>query len=314
MQQISQDEAPGQRFIRSPFVRFKERCIHVLLAATLLSVVLPVVLIVVYLFQQGMHQLSWHFIFQDPLNGMTEGGIRPAILGSLFLVLLTVCFAVPFGVFAAVYLTEYAQQNLLTRSIRLAIVNLAGVPSVVYGLFGLGLFVIALKFGASLLAGACTLAVLVLPMIITASEEALRTVPTSFRDASLALGVSKWQTIWKVVLPTSLPGILTGVILAVGRAAGETAPLMFTCAAFYLPSFLEDIPLGNAHQIATALHDLLAGQIMALPYHLYTVATQVPNASPGIKWGTALVLLMLVLGMNTLAIIIRSILRSARKW
>lgn len=296
---------------RSLLTRITERVIHGLLMLSLLAVVVPVVLIVYFLCQKGLPGLSWSFITEDPRQVMTAGGIRPAMLGSLYLIGLTALIAVPIGVLAAVYLTEYARQNFITRAIRLAIVNLAGVPSVVYGLFGLGLFVYFLGFGTSLLAGACTLAVLVLPLIITASEEALLTVPAAFREASLALGVSKWQTTWRVVLPTALPGILTGIILAVSRAAGETAPLLFTCvAAFFLSPRL---PF-SWQELPTRVHDTLFSQIMALPYHLYYISTQVPKASETIKWATALVLLLLVLGMNLVAIVLRSYLRRARKW
>lgn len=288
----------------SPLMRWKERLQTALLGLSLLAVVIPVLLVVYFLIQKGMPALSWQFLAEDPSGGMTAGGIRSPILGTLYLVLFTIVLAVPVGVLAAVYLTEYARQNILTRAIRLAIVNLAGVPSVVYGLFGLGLFVnIVFKHAESstcLFAGACTLAVLVLPLIITASEEALRTVPASFREASLALGASKWQTIWQVVLPNALPGILTGIILSVGRAAGETAPILFTCVAFYLP-LMDKWP--NLFQ-----------PIMALPYHLFTIATQVPGAPEKIKWGTALVLLCLVLGMSLIAILLRAQLRRGRKW
>jgi len=205
--------------------------------------------------------------------------------------------AVPLGVLAAVYLWEYAQGGAFVRLVRLAIANLAGVPSVVYGLFGLGLFVLLLNFTQSLAAGCCTLALLVLPMVITASEEALRTVPDGLRHASLALGGSKWQTVRRVVLPNALPGIITGVVLSVGRCAGETAPILFTCAAFYMP----ELP-----------HSIL-DQVMALPYHVYALATQVPGAPPELKWGTALVLLGLVMAVNTTAIIWRARLRRRRR-
>jgi phosphate transport system permease protein len=311
------DERPREQRVpritqtRTPMARIRERVIHGVLMLSLLAVVIPVVLIVYFLIMKGLPGLSWDFVTLEPKNGMTAGGIRPAILGSLYLILLTALFAVPIGVLAAVYLTEYARQNIITRSIRLAIVNLAGVPSVVYGLFGLGLFVYFLGFGTSLLAGACTLAVLVLPLIITASEEALLTVPMAFREASLALGVSKWQTIWRVVLPTAMPGILTGIILAVSRAAGETAPLLFTCVAFFLFSPHQPFSL---QALPGQIHDTLFSQVMALPYHLYAIATQVPKAPESIKWGTALVLLGLVLGLNLIAIVLRSYLRRSRKW
>jgi phosphate transport system permease protein len=293
------------------WVRIKERLIVGLLGLSLLAVVLPVVLIVYFLVREGLPFLSWSFITQDPMHRMTAGGIRTPILGTLYLVTLTTLIAVPIGVLAAVYLTEYARQHALTRAIRLAIVNLAGVPSIVYGLFGLGLFVYFLHFGTSLLAGAFTLAILVLPIIITASEEALRTVPGAFRDASLALGVSKWQTIRRVVLPNALPGILTGIILAIARAAGETAPLLFTCVAFYLYAPHEPLRWANLPRV---LHDTLFGQIMALPYHLFTLAVNVPGAPPGLQWASALVLLLLVLGMTAVAMVLRGFLRRNRRW
>jgi phosphate transport system permease protein len=229
---------------------------------------------------------------------MREGGILPAIVGTLCLVVAAVVFAVPFGVFAAIYLNEYAAENLLTRLVRLAIINLAGVPSVVYGLFGMGLFVIFLKFGASILAGGLTLAVMNLPVIITASKEALDAVPQSFREASLSLGVSKWQTIRHIVLPNAIPGILTGIILEVSRAAGETAPILFTVAAFYLPGLPESI----------------FSQVMALPTHLYAISTQIPNIGLETRYGTALVLLALVFGVNSFGIVLRARLRLRRKW
>ena len=233
-----------------------------------------------------------------PSQGMRAGGIFPALVGTLELVGLTVLFALPMGVASAIYLTEYARENLLTRIIRLAIVNLSGVPSVVYGLFGLGLFVIFCKFGTSLLAGALTLAIMILPVIITASEEALRSVPKSFREVSLSLGTSRWQTIRHAVLPFAIPGIMTGTILGVGRAAGETAPILFTVAAFYLP------------RLPKSIFD----QAMALPYHLYVITTQVPNIPAKYRYGTALVLLLLVLSMNILAVVLRARFRRRRQW
>ncbi len=276
----------------------KQKFIFALLSLSMIFVVLPVLAVVYLLVARGLPAINWTFISQPPANMMREGGILPAIVGTVYLILGTIIFALPVGVLAAVYLSEYARPGRFTRLIRLAIVNLAGVPSVVYGLFGLGLFVILLRFGASLLSGSLTLAILTLPVVITASEEALSSVPRSFREASLALGATKWQTTVGVVLPNAMPGIITGLILGVGRAAGETAPILFTVAAFYL----RDLP----HSI----YD----QVMALPYHLYVISTQVPNASPEIQWGTALVLLAVVLGMNLAAAVIRSRFRRARKW
>lgn len=276
----------------------KQKVIYALLSLSTIFVVLPVLGIVYLLLARGLPAINWTFLTQSPTNMMREGGIFPAIVGTLYLVFGTIIFALPVGVLAAIYLSEYARPSRFTRLVRLCIVNLAGVPSVVYGLFGLGLFVMLLRFGASLLSGSLTLAILTLPVVITASEEALQTVPQSFREASLALGATKWQTTVRVVLPNAVSGIITGLILGVSRAAGETAPILFTVAAFYL----RDLP----HSI----YD----QAMALPYHLYVLSTQVPNAPLKVQWGTALVLLFIVLGMNLVAATIRTRLRRTRKW
>ena len=268
-----------------------------LFLATLLIVV-PVGLILVIIIQKGLPAINWQFISDIPRQGMRAGGIYPAIVGTVYLVIGAIIFALPIGLMAAIYLSEYAKDNLLTRVIKLAIVNLAGVPSVVYGLFGLALFVIFFKFGASILSGALTLGIMILPIIITSSREALESVPYSFREVSFSLGASKWQTIRHIVLPNAIPGILTGTILGLGRAAGETAPILFTVAAFYLP------------QLPHSLFD----QAMALPYHLYVISTQVPNVDEKIRYGTALVLLVMVLFMNLVAIIIRYRFRKKKKW
>jgi len=258
----------------------------------------PIVIILTVLVKNGISAINWEFLSEMPRQGMKAGGIFPAIVGTLLLVGGTVLIALPVGVCAAIYLSEYAPKNRLTRLIKLSIVNLAGVPSIVHGLFGLGLFVLFFGFGASLLAGCLTLAVLILPVIITASEEALRAVPVTFREASYALGASKWQTVRRVVLPSALPGILTGAILGIGRAAGETAPILFTVAAFYLP------------RLPGSVFD----QVMALPYHLYVIATQVPNVPKEFQYGTALVLVTLVFGINLVAIVIRYLYRRANRW
>lgn len=268
-----------------------------LFLATLLIVV-PVGLIVVIIIQKGLPAINWQFLSDIPRQGMRAGGIFPAIVGTSYLVLGAIIFALPIGLLAAIYLSEYAKDNLLNRIIRLAIINLSGVPSVVYGLFGLALFVVFLKFGASILSGSLTLGIMILPIIITTSREALESVPQSFREVSLSLGASKWQTIRHIVLPNAIPGILTGTILGLGRAAGETAPILFTVAAFYLP------------QLPKSIFD----QAMALPYHLYVISTQVPNVDEKIRYGTALVLLSLVLFMNLVAIIIRYNFRKKKKW
>ncbi|MEN6384010.1 MAG: phosphate ABC transporter permease PstA, partial [Phycisphaerales bacterium] len=268
-----------------------------LLLATLLIVV-PVGLIVIIIIQKGIGGISWQFLTDVPRKGMRAGGIFPAIVGTIYLVTGAIIFALPVGLLAAIYLSEYAKDNYLTRIIKLSIVNLAGVPSVVYGLFGLAIFVIFFGFGTSILAGSLTLGIMILPVIITTSREALESVPYSFREASLSLGASKWQTIRHIVLPNAIPGILTGTILGLGRAAGETAPILFTVAAFYLP-LLPKSPFDQA---------------MALPYHLYVISTQVPNVDEKIRYGTALVLLFLVLFMNLIAIIIRYQFRKQKKW
>jgi len=278
-------------------LRTQKIAFFLLLVATLLIVV-PVGLIVVVIIQKGWPAVNWQFLSEMPRQGMRAGGIFPAIVGTLYLVTGAILFALPIGLLAAVYLSEYAKDNILTRSIKLAIVNLAGVPSVVYGLFGLALFVVFFKFGASILSGSLTLGIMILPLIITASREALEAVPYSFREVSLSLGASKWQTIRHIVLPNAIPGIITGTILGLGRAAGETAPILFTVAAFYLPRLPQSV----------------FDQAMALPYHLYVISTQVPNVDEKVRYGTALVLLSMVLLMNLVAIIIRYRFRKKKKW
>ena len=277
--------------------RTQKIAFFLLFLATLLIVV-PVGLIVVIIIKKGLPAINWQFLSDIPRQGMRSGGIFPAIVGTFYLVFGAILFALPIGLLAAVYLSEYAKDNLLNRIIKLAIVNLAGVPSVVYGLFGLALFVVFLKFGASILSGSLTLGIMILPIIITTSREALESVPGSFREVSLSLGASKWQTIRHIVLPNAIPGILTGTILGLGRAAGETAPILFTVAAFYLP------------RLPKSIFD----QAMALPYHLYVISTQVPNVDEKVRYGTALVLLFLVLFMNLVAIIIRYNFRKKKKW
>ncbi len=260
--------------------------------------VIPIVLIVVYVYRQGLPGVSLEFLTAMPRDGMRAGGILPAIIGTFWLTLGTAVVAVPLGIGAAIYLSEYAPDNRWTRVIRIAIINLAGIPSVVYGLFGLGLFVLFLQFGTSILAGSLTLAIMTIPVIISTAEEALRAVPSSFRVVSISLGGTKWQTIRKVVLPQALPGILTGVILGLERAAGETAPILFTVASFFLP------------RLPTSLFD----STMALPYHLFVISTQVPGMPIKIQYGTAVVLLTFVLGMNLFATVIRSRARAKRQW
>ncbi|MCU0485908.1 MAG: phosphate ABC transporter permease PstA [Anaerolineales bacterium] len=269
-----------------------------LITLTAALTVVPIVLVLGYIVVQGISGLSLEFIFSYPSDGMRQGGIWPAIVGTFYLTLGTAIFAVPVGLGAAIYLSEYAQDNRWTRLIRIAIINLAGIPSVVYGLFGLGLFVLFLRFGTSILAGSLTLAIMTLPVIISTAEEALRTVPQSFRVVSISLGGTRWQTIQRVVLPEALPGILTGVILGLERAAGETAPILFTVAAFFLP------------RLPSSIFDAT----MALPYHLFVISTQVPGMPVRIQYGTALVLLFFVLGMNLAANAIRKRARARRQW
>ncbi|HEY48277.1 MAG: phosphate ABC transporter permease [Anaerolineae bacterium SM23_ 63] len=268
------------------------------LSLAALITVIPIVLVVAYIFWQGSPAISWEFISGFPREGMRAGGILPAIVGTFWLTLGTGIIAVPLGIGAAIYLAEYAPDTNWTRAIRIAIINLAGIPSVVYGLFGLGLFVLFLQFGTSIVAGSLTLAIMTLPIIISTTEEALRAVPNSFRVVSISLGGSKWQTIRRVVLPQALPGILTGVILGLERAAGETAPILFTVAAFFLP------------RLPTSILDAT----MALPYHLFVISTQVPGMPIQIQYGTAVVLLTFVLGMNSVAAVIRSRARARRQW
>ncbi|MCZ2128187.1 MAG: phosphate ABC transporter permease PstA [Anaerolineales bacterium] len=262
------------------------------------ATVLPIIGTVIFILVQGGSAISWEFLTGFPRDGMRGGGILPAIVGTLYLTLGVAAFSVPLGIAAAIYLAEYAKDNRATRLIRLAIVNLAGIPSVVYGLFGLGLFVVFLRLGSSILAASLTLSIMTLPVIISATEEALRSVPQSFRTVSISLGATRWQTIRKVILKEALPGILTGVILGLERAAGETAPILFTGAAFFLPR------LPHSPFDAT----------MALPYHLFVISTQVPNMPIQIQYGTALVLLVFVLTMNVIATVIRSRARAKRQW
>jgi len=269
-----------------------------LLALVTIAVVVPIILVIGVIVVEGLPAINAEFLFGVPRSGMREGGIWPAIVGTFWLTVGTAIFSVPLGVAIAIYLSEYARDSKFTRTIRLAIINLAGVPSIVYGLFGLGLFVLALGFGSSILAGSLTLAIMTLPVIISTAEEALRSVPQSFRTVSVSLGGTKWQTIRKVVLPNAMPGIITGVILGLERAAGETAPILFTVAAFYLPTLPKSI----------------FDRTMALPYHLFVISTQVPGMPLQLQFGTALVLLAFVLSMTLIATVIRSYYRRKRVW
>jgi phosphate transport system permease protein len=275
-----------------------QRMGFVLLGVGALVVIVPILLVVGTIVVRGISAISWEFLFSMPSNGMKSGGIFPAIVGTVLLVMGTALAAMPFGVGGAIYLSEYARDTKATRAIRLAIINLAGIPSVVYGLFGLGLFVLFLRLGTSIAAGALTLAIMTLPVVISTSEEALRAVPTEYRTVNASLGGTRWQGIRRVVLPQALPGITTGVILGLLRAAGETAPILFTAAAFYLPS-LPRSPLDET---------------MALPYHLYVISTQVPGMPSSVQYGTALVLLLITLAMNITASLIRYYFRRRRQW
>lgn len=253
-------------------------------------------LIVVYfIFSRGWRAINWTFLSQPPMDAMSKGGILPCIVGTLCLSVGAILIALPIGVASAIYLNEYARPGKVLRLIRLGINNLAGVPSVVFGLFGLALFVVMLQMGVSIAAGALTLAAMSLPVIIGSTEEALRSVPDTYREASLGLGATKWQTVSRVVLPAALPGILTGAILGISRAAGETAPIMFTGAVFFTPILPKSV----------------FDEVMALPYHIYVLASDNTNieATRHLQYGTAIVLIALVLGMNLLAIVWRSRLR-----
>ncbi len=263
-----------------------------------IATIIPIFAIVTYILIKGLPAISWEFLTTFPTDGVKAGGIAPAIIGTFLLTIGTAVFSVPLGIGAAIYLAEYAPENRWTRVIRIAIINLAGIPSVVYGLFGLGMFVIFLKFGTSILAGSLTLSIMTLPVVISTAEEALRAVPQSFRVVSISVGATRWQTIRKIVLPQALPGVMTGVILGLERAAGETAPILFTAAAFFLP------------KLPTSIFD----PTMALPYHLYVISTQVPGMPVEIQYGTALVLITFVLGMNLIASVIRSRARAHRQW
>jgi phosphate transport system permease protein len=279
---------------------FQQNVFFTLVHASALIITLTLGGIIFYILYNGISVINWEFITKPPTDSMTKGGIMPAIIGTIYLTLGAIAIGLPLGIASAIYLTEYAKEGRVIRFIKVGINCLAGVPSVVFGLFGLGFFVIFLKFGSSILSGSLTLGFLILPTIIGASEEALKSVPQTFREASLSLGVSKWQTIYRIVLPNAMPGILTGSILGIGRAAGETAPIMFTAAAYFtakLPSSIFD-------------------EVMALPYHIYVLATAGTNieATRPIQFGTVLVLVAVVLGIDLIAIIIRSYMRRNKRW
>lgn len=286
------------RSMKWRYIRQQAFFVTVRLSALVIALALGGILF--YIIINGIGAISWDFITKPPTDSMTKGGIMPAIVGTVYLTVGAIAVGLPLGVVSAIYLTEYARQGRLIRIIKVGINCLAGVPSVVFGLFGLGFFVVFLKFGSSILAGSLTLGFLILPTIIGAAEEALKGVPQTFREASLALGVSKWQTTVRIVLPTALPGILTGSILGVGRAAGETAPIMFTAAAYF----------------TTKLPGSIFDEVMALPYHIYvlvTAGTNIEQTRP-LQYGTVLVLVALVLGIDLIAIVIRSYMRKQKRW
>jgi phosphate transport system permease protein len=275
----------------------KANFLEILIKIMTLVAVVPVFLIIGYIIYTGIPAISWEFLSEMPTDGMRSGGIFPAIVGTLWLTLGTIIVAVPFGILTGVYLVEYAKDNFLTRIINLTIINLAGIPSIIYGLFGMALFVIFLGFDVSILSGSLTLGIMCLPVIITATRESLLAIPNHLREASLALGATKWETITKVILPAAMPGILTGVILSISRAAGETAPIMFTAAAFYLPF----LPISYWDQV------------MALPYHLYVISTQVPNMPPSFINGTLFILVVITLSFNLFGAFIRQRFNSKNK-
>lgn len=293
-------------FVETPFVRKKHRrewiarCIFGLMSA---AMIIPLLLIIGYLVYQGAPLLSWDFLTTNPVGGMRRGGVWSALLGTIWLVGVSLLIAAPIGVLAAVYLNEYAKENWFNRLINLAVINLAGVPSIVHALFGLGAFVLFAGMGRSVLAASLTLAIMTLPVIIASTREALASVPRFFREACWNVGATRWQTIRRIVLPNSISGILTGVILQVSRTAGETAPIMFTGAVFF-----RSIPAGDLFAYS------LKEQCMALSMHLYTVTTQVTGAPKPLPYAIAVVLLGTVLFVNATAIVVRVYLRSRKKW
>jgi phosphate transport system permease protein len=293
-------------FTETPQIRRKlrnERLARLFFGAMAAAMVVPLLLIVGYVVVKGAPAMTWEFFTANPRRGGTAGGIWPALVGTLYLIGISLCISAPIGVLAAVYLNEYARDNWLTRIVNLAVVNLAGVPSIVHGLFGLGAFVYALHFGKSILAASLTLSIMTLPVIIASTKEALASVPMSFREACWNVGASRWQTIWRIVLPNSISGILTGVILQVSRAAGETAPVMLTGVATF--KAIEGHGLFLYH---------LREQCMALSMHLFYIRTQASGAPEELSYAIAATLLGVVLMVNATAIGFRIYLRSRKKW
>ena len=280
------------------FARLRQKIAFTTLTAATALIVVPIVLTIIYVVVNGAPTVTWEFLTQPPRGGMKHGGIFPAIIGTIILIAGTMIFSLPLGILSAIYLVEYAKDNIFTRMIKLSVVNLSGIPSIVYGLFGFTLFVVFFRLGTSILAGALTLAIMSLPVIITSTKEALESVPRAYREISLSLGATKWQTVRYCVLPYAVPGILTGTVLSLSRAAGETAPILFTVAAFYLPR-LPHSPFD---------------QVMALPYHLYVISTQVPNMPIQLSFATGFVLIALVFLMNLVSIILRSHYRKKKQW
>jgi len=288
-------------FEASPLNRRNQRTqtlMRALLGSATVLLILPVVTILAVLVVKGGPVLSFDFLFTEPTHGMTAGGILPALVGTVWLVAVALLASVPVGIAAAVYLSEYAPDNWLTRAINLAIVNLAGVPSIVHALFGVGAFVLFFRFGTSILAASLTLAIMTLPVVIVSTRESLQAVPQAFREACWNMGATRWQTIHRIVLPNSISGILTGVILEVSRTAGETAPIMFTGAAFFLPFMPETV----------------FDQTMAMSLHLFVISTQVPGVPEHLPYGVALVLIAMVLVMNAASVAFRTYLRRRKKW
>jgi phosphate transport system permease protein len=275
-----------------------QRLFQILFLMMTMLLIAPVLLILGTLIVKGGSVISIDFLFTSPTDGMTAGGIFPALFGTVWLVAVALVISVPLGIAAAIYLSEYAGENWFTRIINLAIINLAGVPSIVHALFGVGAFVLFFKFGTSILAASLTLAIMTLPVVIVATRESLQAVPFAFREACWNMGATRWQTIRRVVLPNAVSGILTGVILEVSRTAGETAPIMFTGAVFFTPF----LPQG------------IFDQTMAMSLHLFVVSTQVPGVPENLPYGVALVLIAMVLIMNSLSIAFRIYLRGKKKW
>ncbi|MEI6971219.1 MAG: phosphate ABC transporter permease PstA [bacterium] len=299
-------KATQELFTETDLIRRKlrvQKIMSVVFGLMCAAILLPLIALVVYLVVRAAPALSWSFLTDIPRNGMRAGGVWPALVGTGYIVVISLLVSAPVGILAGIYLNEYARESWFTRIVHMAVVNLAGVPSIVHALFGVGAFVLFAGMGKSIIAASCTVAIMTLPVIIVATEEALASVPKSFRMACWNLGATRWQTIRTIVLPNSVGGILTGVILAVCRAAGETAPIMFTGVVFF-----------KAVEPGTILPYALSEQCMALSYHLYAISTQVPNMPPEMLYGTAVVLLGFVLVFNSVAIGLRAWMRHRKRW